>query len=89
MEGLLDAISGDFSNVKKMVGEMSLGGFIAAMSSEQTQGMLELVLKLRSSPYCGTSCIKSKTTVNNFYNSFYIMSVKYNGVLQKYLKKIL
>ena len=49
MEGLLSAINGDFSNVLKMVNEMSLGGFIAAMSSEETMGMLELVLKLRSS----------------------------------------
>ena len=34
MEGLSSAISGDFPNVLKMVSEMSLGGFIAAMSSE-------------------------------------------------------
>ena len=49
MEGLLDAISDDFSNVKEVVKQMTLEKFIAAMTNEQTQGMLELVLKLRAS----------------------------------------
>ena len=65
MEGLLGAINGDFPNAKKLANEMSLGGFIAAMSSEETQGMLELALKLRSSIEQETleCCSKMRDTI--------------------------
>ena len=49
MEGLFKAISEDFANVIETVNQMSLGKFIAAMTNEETQGILELILKLKAS----------------------------------------
>ena len=49
MEGLFKAISDDFPSVKETINQMSLEKFIAAMSNEQTQGILELILKLKAS----------------------------------------
>ena len=49
MEGLFKAISGDFVSVIETVNQMSLEKFIAAATDEQTQGILELILKLKAS----------------------------------------
>ena len=68
MQGLLDAMSDDFPNVKEVVKQMSLGGFIAAVTSEQTQGTLEVVLKLRSSVGQETRICCSKMNDAIMYN---------------------
>ena len=49
MEGLFKAISEDFANVIDTVNQISLEKFISAATNEETQGILELVLKLKAS----------------------------------------
>ena len=49
MEGLFKAISEDFANVIETVKQISLEKFISVATNEETQGVLELILKLRAS----------------------------------------